>query len=215
MIDLQQIPPDALSDLGLVHKYPLHIDLVNNETGFALYVETPVTTIADEGWLPLFGLEEEGWVKDIHVDDYIPGMAPENETDNWYHDLMLRIREVDEDGTHGYWRTMELSTLDFSKNTNPPDALDDLGFDDFDSVTWLEGLEPGKNYQVQVWFEVDGYAGINAQGHYVRKSWRVYEDSEDEVGELVYDDHYRWQEADVYSGIHHPQYRRPGLQPRY
>ena len=87
---------DILRELGLVHNYPVHIDVLNNEEGFALYVETPYSSIDDEGWVPLFGLEKEG-AASVHIDNYVPGMSPHYE-EGWYHDAYLRIREVDDGG---------------------------------------------------------------------------------------------------------------------
>ena len=199
-IDLQQIPPDALSELGLVHKYPLHIDVVNNETGFALYVETPAAYSDDDDWGPLFGGEDENGAKPVHVDDYVPGLEPEYILDHWYDDAYLRIREVGEDGAPGPWHTTRLEIAAFAKNTNPPPALDKLGFDDFDSVAWLEGLEPGRDYQVQVWFDLDEDGQLDPRGRWERGHKYVYD--EDGNQSVAPGDYYTWQEADVYSGVH-------------
>ncbi|MCY4363924.1 MAG: hypothetical protein OXE42_17380 [Gammaproteobacteria bacterium] len=209
-LDQIQIPSDVLADLGLVHKYPLHIDVINNETGFALYVETPIVSHINDGmWDPLFGSDAEYHAKNVHIDDYVPGMAPEYEFDSWNEGAYLRIREVDDDGNTGEWHTVQLQKRNFTKNTNPPDALEDFGFNRFDSVTWLEGLDPGKNYQVQMWLDSPSDNGrLDLQGYWKRSINYVY----DEHDNYVYDEHgneltepgdwYYWQEPDVYSDIH-------------
>lgn len=207
MLDnLDQFPPEALQDLGLIHKYPLHIDVVNNETGFGLYVETPgfFYEVSESG--PLFVADDDVGVESVHVDDYVSGMEPVYELGHWYKGAYLRIREIDDDGTPGEWHTMQMDVSGFTKNTNPPDALEDAGFNRFDSVTWLEGLEPDRDYQVQVWFDMDGDGNgvgngrLDSQGRWER-GVHVTAYSDGTVTEEP-SDYYYWQEADVYSGIH-------------
>lgn len=199
-IDLEQTPPDTLADLGLVHEYPLHIDVLNNETGFGLYLVTPPAIYEDEGWAPLAAFERDAWVEAVHVDDYTPGMAPEYYVEDSYVSLHLHIREVDDVTGPGDWHTLELDENDFVMNTNPPAAL---GMDEFDSVTWLEGLEPGKEYEVQLWFDLEegGNGQLNSQGRWERGTKEVY-NREEGTYSVVPGDYYYWQEADVYSGIH-------------
>ena len=192
---------DFLQELGLIHDYPIHIDVLNNETGFALYVETPATYSDDGDWSPFFGQEREDATKPVHHTEYVPGAAPEyNELNHWYEDDYLRIREVDDAGNPGAWHTIELVMTGFTRNTNPPAALEELGFGRFDSVTWLEGLEPDKDYQVQLWLDMDGDGRFDSQGQYERGINRTYH-ADGTVTEEPGDWHY-WQEPDVYSGIH-------------
>lgn len=202
-IDLQQIPPDALADLGLVHKYPLHIDVINNKTGFALYVETPAFFYEFSESGALFILSDDYRTADIHVDDYVPGLDPVYEYDDWYEGLHLRIREVDEEGNPGVWYTVQLAQSGFTKNTNPPGVLADAGLDRFDSVTWIAGLEPGKNYQVQMWFDQDGNGQLNTRGRWERGEIHyVFNDGDPREDYTELSDYYHWVEPDVYSGIH-------------
>ena len=204
MEDLDQTYPlenDVLRTLGLIHDYPLHIDVLNNETGFALYVETTGDFTDDGAWGPVFSLVgDEGGAKRVHVDDYISGMEPEYDPDDWFDDLYLRIREVAEDGSTGEWHTMKMDPSGFTKNTNPPDALDDLGFNDFDSVTWLEGLEADKDYQVQLWFDTYENGQLDSQGRFVREK-NVISHQDGTITEEP-GDYYYWQAPDVYSDIH-------------
>ena len=133
-IDLQQLDPSALAELGLVHKYPLHIDVVNNKTGFALYVATPWVDPHDRGWKPLFTRDDNDPIA-VHHTDYDPD-RPHHEYDSgrWAReDLFLRIREVD-DGKPGDWHTLNLDSYGFTQNIDPPEVLD---VDGFDSVTWF------------------------------------------------------------------------------
>ena len=43
----------------------------------------------------------------------------------------------------------------FVNNSNPLDALEQLSFDCFDSVTWLTGMKEDKDYQVQMWIDLN------------------------------------------------------------
>ena len=189
------IDSDVLQELGLIHDSPLHTDVINNETGFALYIETPHRPDNDQPWVPLFGLEQEQ-ASGVHVDDYVPDMAPEYYTEDSWWDVYLRIREVDDEDGPGGWHTIKLDEFSFLQNTNPPDALD---VDEFDSVTWLEGLESGKDYQLQLWFDLDENGQLNPQGRFIRETYTLFEDGEEKE---YLDDYYRWQEADLYSDIH-------------
>ena len=76
----------------------------------------------------------------------------------------------------------------------------DADFGQFDSVTWLNGLESGKNYQVQLWFDMDDDGQLDTQGRYERGIVRTHH-ADGTVTEEP-DDWYYWQEADVYSSIH-------------
>ena len=198
-IDLQPAPPDFLSDLGLVHKYPLHINLVNNETGFALYVETPAN---EDGWEPLFGDQELIGAEEIHHTEYEADRGPETYGHGFTYsdEIFLRVREVDDNGNPGAWSKALLHGGNFTKNVNPPDVLEELGFDRFDSVTWLEGLEADKDYQVQMWFDMDDNGQLDSQGRYVR-GINITHNLDGTVTETP-GDHYYWQKADLYSGIH-------------
>lgn len=199
-ISLDQSGRDTLTGLGLTHRFPVHIDVVNNETGFALYVETPAIGIDDDGWGPLFGLENERWVDTVHVDDYVAGMRPVYAYDNWYDDMYLRIREVDAEGNTGTWHTVALQLSGFAKNTNPPAAL---RVDEFDSVTWLEGLQADKDYQVQVWFDQDENGQLNTTGRWERgEIHHVFSDDDPREDYVELADWYEWVEPDLYSGIH-------------
>lgn len=200
---LQQTPPDVLSDLGLVHEYPVHIDILNNEEGFALYVETP-HLITDEEWTPLFSRESEHLYVSLDVYELLgpeglvlSNLRPADIYDNAY----LRIREVDDAGDPGGWHVMRVDANHFAQNADTPGALEALGFDRFDSVTWFEGLEADKQYQVQFYFDRDNDGGhFDGQGHWVRgTNATVLADGtrEEEPGDWYY-----WQEPDLYSGIH-------------
>ena len=206
-IELQQFPPDAdaLADLGLVHKYPLHIDVLNNENGFALYVETPAYfyAISEGGGGGIFVGDDDSAAVPVHVNEYAPGLEPTYEYNDWYEDLYLRIREVDEQGVPGAWHTTQLAPSGFIKNTNPPAVLANADFGQFDSVTWLNGLEAGKDYQVQMWFDLDDNGQLNTQGRWERGEIHyVFSDDDPREDYTELSDYYHWVEPDVYSGIH-------------
>lgn len=142
----QRESTENLQKLGLIHMYPLHIDVVNNDSGFALYVETP-TRLGWNEWEPLYSYETRLGDLEVDADEYIPGYPPHD----YAHlaprgDVMyLRIRQVDEDGNPGEWVKVTFIEGQFTKNTNPPEALEVLGFGNFDSVTWFSGLEEDKH----------------------------------------------------------------------
>lgn len=195
---------DILRELGLVHNHPVHIDVLNNEEGFALYVETPYVLDDDVGWAPLFGIEKEWEALDVHIDNYVPGMAPHYQFDTWFHDAYLRIREVDDAGDPGPWYTMPVDVHNFAQNADTPDALEAFGFDRFDSVAWFEGLEADKQYQVQLWFDLDDNGQLNSQGRWVRDIYIQTTPQGDGTSStrVGLRDYYFWQEPDFYSGIH-------------
>ena len=69
-------------------------------------------------------------------------------------------------------------------NSNPPDALEQLGFDCFDSVTWLNGMEEDKDYQVRMWIDVNENGRLDSQGRLFRNSYT------DEDGKVILSDYY-------------------------
>ena len=200
MEDLRHIRQRAghvLHRKGLIHKYPLHIDVVDDDSGFALYVETP-REIGDDGWVPLHAGEIILGKMRVHHTEYIPGDPPSHygSSGNYSDTIYLRIREMDENGNLGEWYRVLMREDIFTKNTNPPDVLEELGFNRFDSVTWFRGLERGKEYQVQMWFDLDGNGRLNPDGRYVREVYR-HEDETEELGDC-----FNWREGDLYSSIH-------------
>ena len=196
-INLDQSGRDTLDGLGLTHRYPVHIDVVNNETGFALYVETPFDF--DEGWEPLFlvyDTDDSGY-RPVPVDSFVQGQEPVYEPEDWYDDLYLRIRELDGEGAPGTWHTIQLKPSAFAQNANPPAAL---GVDEFDSVTWLEGLTAGKDYHVQLWFDQNGNGQLDLHGHFERGVTTIHH--RDGTVTVEPSDLYYWQPPDLYSGVH-------------
>ena len=203
---IDQSGSDKLRELGLIHTYPLPIDVVNNATGFALYVETPhgVYDDADDS-VPLYALGRLGG-SFVHTDNYVRGMSPQQGFSYYVNnrlekDAYLRIREVDDAGTPGGWHTMRVDVHNFAQNADAPGALEALGFDQFDSVAWFEGLEADKQYQVQFYFDLDEDGGhFDSQGRWLRGAEHVY--YEDGTWTLEPSDWYYWQEPDLYSGIY-------------
>ena len=140
---------NILQELGLTHEYPLHTDVLNNETGFALYIDSPY----DKSFFNFY--DGQGRPEPVHETEYDPAAPIVYSSflvgaSELYADLTyLRVRELDEEGNPGEWHRIPI-TWDKFKANNPPDVLEDLGFDRFDTVTWLEGLEEDKQYQVQL-----------------------------------------------------------------
>ena len=141
-IAFEQSGSDTLRELGLVHRYGVHIDVVNDETGFALYVDTPPESDDDGAWWPFFTKSDDVYARSVHVDDYVPGAEPEYHYGHWFDRAYLRIREIDDEGNPGEWHTIRLNLAHFVKNTDAPDVLDEMGFGRFDSVTCWTAWRP-------------------------------------------------------------------------
>ena len=56
--------------------------------------------------------------------------------------------------------------------------------DSFDSVTWHDGLEEDKDYQVQMWIDVNENGRLDSQGRLFRNSYT------DEDGKVILSDYY-------------------------
>ena len=99
---------------------------------------------------------------------------------------------------------MRVNVHNFAQNADTPGALEALGFDRFDSVTWFEGLEPGKEYQVQMWFDMNDNGELDSAGRWVLGTYGLATSQEDGGYHVqaIRDDYYYWQEPDLYSGIH-------------
>ena len=203
---IDQSGSDKLRELGLIHTYPLHIDVLNNETGFALYLNIPYE-FQDDGH-PLANDNDSEWAVGVHYTDYDPNSPPVYSSREFWMDRdmdsYLQIREVDEVGNPGEWHLAPLTWANLSVNTNPPATLDKSGFDNFDAVTWFEGLETGKDYQVQLWHDTNENGRLDTQGYWERDIYIQTTPQEDGTisTRAMLRDYYFWQEPDLYSGIH-------------
>ena len=184
-----------LRELGLVSKVPLDIDVINNQEGFGIYTkDIPGHT------LTFYDSHTVSNIYPIHESEYDPSNT--HYTNYQYIDssvinypMYVRIREKQEDGTYGEWTKAELVETEIAQNINPPAALKKKGFDYYNGVTWFDGLEQDKEYQVQMWIDVDRNAELNS-----RERWERFADdltTERDESEYLY-----YVEADIYSAIH-------------
>jgi len=197
---------DILQELGLTRdEYTVDVDVINNETGFAVYMDIPVRWWTGGDSFPLY---DDDWrPESIHHTNYNPddpvfSWPREFWADEQEQAIQLHIREVSASEQPGEWHRIPVTWTKFSEFNSPPTALNQLGFDRFDTVTWMQGLEPDKHYQVQLWFDLDGNGVLDPQSRWVRETWYEYSGPEDQIGTLVQGDYYYWQEPDLYSGIH-------------
>ncbi len=213
-LDLEQTGSNTLDDLGLTSKYSIHLDVINNETGFALYMDFD----HDDGdFYQLY--EGQGQPEsDIHHTDFDPTTEGPISKQTWpiYVQEMvnmtyLLIRELDENGNPGEWQRIIHINYEEIVLNNPSDTLIELGFDRFGSVTWFSGLEENKQYQIKMWIDTNQNGEMDTEGYYTREA-PISENADGTGRSPVYDEngliiteeseYYRWIEPDLVSDIH-------------
>ncbi|MYH68992.1 MAG: hypothetical protein F4147_02370 [Gammaproteobacteria bacterium] len=197
-IQIDQSGDDKLQELGLVPKYSLHLDVINNETGFALYMDL---TSSSSGFFEL--VQKQTTL--VHEDDVDQTMGPIYDPSPLGEELTvmthLLIRELDEENNPGEWHRIPFDYEKVVANF-PPAALTDLGFDRFGSVTWLSGLEKNKRYQVKMWIDLNQNGELDMAGQYARVQGehRTTDEQGNEITLPI--EWFQWHEPDWYSDIH-------------